>query len=315
MSSTNVVNFSLRQNKSIERSIIIDGLNRMMQILPNDRYIYAGLGSVWFVDFQLAHRTLGIDDMFSIETDEIVYRRALFNKPYKSIKVIHGESQRAIPALLERNELANRPWIVWLDYDKHLDEDRISELQNLVEKLPKNSFILVTFKSTARFYSDKLANRRERLLSLFGDSLVDPLAEDACEAPKLSVTLAKSLSNLLQATSIGSGRKDPFLTTFSIAYEDMTPMVTIGGLLCDPNSAPKIRGLVADPKWTGVVADPISAPPLTLREIWAMRACLPSSKRLDRPTIQRLGFDLSDDAIECFERHYLRFPLFTEITG
>ena len=100
MSSTNYVDFSLRQNKSIERLIVFDGLRRIIDTCALEDLIYIGLGSVWFTDFILAHRNLGIETMFSIEQDDIVFKRAEFNKPYRTLEVIHGESQDVVPELL-----------------------------------------------------------------------------------------------------------------------------------------------------------------------------------------------------------------------
>lgn len=54
MRSTNVVNFSVRQNKVIERALVFDGLRRLLQHYPDTDLIYVGLGSIWFVDFDLA---------------------------------------------------------------------------------------------------------------------------------------------------------------------------------------------------------------------------------------------------------------------
>src|SRR3954470_22753066 len=123
MKSTNYVDFSIRQNKTIERGIVFMGLSRLRRALDGMEFVYVGLGSVWFVDFDLAHRELGIENMVSIESDPTLYRRATFNKPYRTVEVIEGTSYDVIPALLsDRDDLTRHPWILWLDYDEAIDE-------------------------------------------------------------------------------------------------------------------------------------------------------------------------------------------------
>jgi hypothetical protein len=42
---------------------------RVHPFQPVDEYVYVGFGSVWFQDFILFHRHLGMRDMISIERD------------------------------------------------------------------------------------------------------------------------------------------------------------------------------------------------------------------------------------------------------
>ena len=95
MSSTGAVNFSVRQNKAIERLLAFESLRRLLMLNDDLDYVYVGLGSVWFVDFDMAHRELSIDTMISIEADDVVFRRAEFNKPFRTVEVIHGLSHVA----------------------------------------------------------------------------------------------------------------------------------------------------------------------------------------------------------------------------
>ena len=83
MSSTLTINFSLRQNKAIERAIAFDALSMGREFL-GEHAVYIGLGSLWFQDFQMAHRLLGVETMVSIEGNESVYSRAEFNAPLRT---------------------------------------------------------------------------------------------------------------------------------------------------------------------------------------------------------------------------------------
>ena len=152
MSSTNTIDFSLRQNKAIERAIVFDSLSSCRPLL-GENPVYVGLGSVWFQDFRLARRILGIQTMFSIEADDRIWRRAEFNRPYAEIEVLNGWTEDVLPDLLARPELEDRPWIVWLDYDTVLKQQYLSELIDLVGALADGSVVLTTFSARSSKYN------------------------------------------------------------------------------------------------------------------------------------------------------------------
>ena len=61
------IDYSLRPNKSIERKVIFEFFASIRERFSLSDYTYVGFGSMWFVDFVMAHRTLGIKDMVSFE--------------------------------------------------------------------------------------------------------------------------------------------------------------------------------------------------------------------------------------------------------
>ena len=90
MVSSDYINYAIRPNKAVERKLIFEVLSVLSPVLNLPGYRYIGLGAPWFVDFVMAHRYLLIEDMISIEQDEILASRAEFNKPYACVSVIHG---------------------------------------------------------------------------------------------------------------------------------------------------------------------------------------------------------------------------------
>ena len=56
----------------------------------------------------------------------------------------------------------------------------------------------------------------------------------------------------------------------------------------------------------------IVTPPLTAKEVTALRGLLPSTSIPTRSDVQALGFDLLDDQIESFSSHYLTYPSFVQ---
>ena len=99
MASFDIINYSLRPSKSIQRRLVFEGVRTLKGNLELDNMVYIGFGSVWFTDFVMAHKLLGIQDMVSMEADVIGYKRALFNAPYATVRVMEGSSAAALPCL------------------------------------------------------------------------------------------------------------------------------------------------------------------------------------------------------------------------
>jgi hypothetical protein len=312
MSSTRTINFSLRQNKGIERAIAFDALRQAVAFIGSNP-VYVGLGSLWFRDFQIAHRMFDLDKMISIESDERIFARAEFNRPYGCIEVVGGDTKEILPRLLVREDLAGRPWIVWLDYDSTLDDDRISELANLVETLRGGSVLLVTFNAKPSGYGRDTQRRREAVTELFGADIVDPdLPVDAFDGSSLMKTLAKGTLDYLVATSVRAARHERFVPGISLLYRDSAPMVTVGGFLPEKEQVGDCEKKIAESTWFGIDDMVIKTEPLTMREVNALSRLLPG-KPLSRERVLELGFEIDEDQLRFFERHYLRYPLYAEI--
>ena len=312
-STTNKVNFSVRQNKAIERAIVFDGIRDISRAVKLSDQVYVGFGSVWFVDFEAAHAQLGVQTLFSIEKDPVVYARAEFNKPYRCIQVLHGYSREVIGELLDQDELASRPWIVWLDYDQELDEDCRDEIADMVRLLPRNSFILATVSAQPAAYGSPTEERLGRLKSLFGRGFDEERPRADVKTPnRFMTTLASTMEDHLKSVASRSGVS--YLPAFYLPYQDGTPMVTVGGFLPDRETEEVASHILGTNEWQGRVKSPIATPPLTPREVISLRAQLPRrGTQLTRDDVQGLGFDLQQEHLDSFVRHYLRYPSYAQL--
>ncbi len=313
MSSTSRIDYSLRQNKAIERSIVFDGLKDVYSLTsPREPLVYIGFGSVWFTDFHLAHRQLGVDDMISIEVDEVTATRAKFNRPYKTIEVLHGDSNDLIPELLERPDLRDRPWIVWLDYDKAMDEERIAQLDELARYAPNGSSIITTFSGTPGAYGRP--NQRAKSISELFDfaSPADLKVDHVRDEDDLSRVLAETVERRLVSVAIQAGRPRP-VPLFSLRYRDGAPMVTVGVHLPGASSLEAVQELTEGKNWPGKVGKAITTPPLTSREVETIRSLLPAKTALTRADLQELGLDLEAGQLDAFVAHYRRYSLFAQL--
>lgn len=312
MASFDTINYSLRPSKIIQRNIVFDGIKQLQKDLDLDNLIYIGFGSIWFSDFIAAHKSLRIDDMISIEGHEIGYQRASFNVPYATVKVLHGASNTVLPDLYQDESLGRRPWLLWLDYDGAFDESVCDDVRSIVENAPANSIFLLTVNGHEGSYG-KAPDRAQRLKDLFGDVVPDDLQKAACQGELMQETLADLALNYVQYLAADLARPGGFNPAFRIVYKDSSPMVTIGGLLPARGAAKIARSLVGSPTWNCKPPNPVVAPHLTMREVTALQAKLPSTAPITRELVKKLGFDLEDEQISTFQKYYKHYPSFVQV--
>lgn len=310
MASFDLVNYSLRPNKSIQRLLAFNGIKRIMEELGLDDPVYVGLGSIWFSDFVYAHKQLGINRMISIEGNEIGYRRAIFNRPFSSVRVEEGLTTSVLPKLLADGDLANYPWIVWLDYDGRLNSDIVEDLSLLLEKAPDNSVLLCTFNAAL---PGKPKDRPGYLKRHLGKVVPDGLTTMDCEDNSIQGLLGKLTNDYLQSTARHVGRPGGFVPCFRIPYRDTARMITVGGVIPKRGAIPTVARIIGAPDWVALPEVPVESPPLTLKEVAVLQAELPDRKDLTRPSLRRLGFDLEDEQLKSFVEYYRYYPSFAQI--
>ena len=312
MASFDVVNFGLRPSKSIQRQIVFGGLRLLQSHLEVKGAVYVGFGSIWFVDFVMAHKILSIDDMISIEQDEIGYLRARFNSPFATVDVRRGSSSEVLPRLCEDDSVNGRPWVVWLDYDRCFDEDASDDVRLIVEQAPDDSIALVTFNAAESKYG--AANERpDRLRELFEGVVPRNLSKNQCKEDRMQRTLAELGTRFMKAVASDARRAGGFVPAFQIVYRDTAPMVTVGGVLpSEANRRPADTRIKAR-DWRCRPAAAIAAPHLTIREALALQSRLPDPAGLTRGVVKALGFDLEEEQIRVYERYYREYPSFAEV--
>ena len=126
-----IINYSIRPAKSIERKMLCEAFRRLSEFGSLDSYRYLGFGSTYFSDFALFYRLLGLRNMISIEKDAANSQRFEFNRPFRCIDVKFSHSNDALPTL---------PWnertIGWFDYDDKLDAGLLADVHYLSSVAP-----------------------------------------------------------------------------------------------------------------------------------------------------------------------------------
>ena len=313
MASFDVVNYSLRPSKSIQRQIVFDGIRILQFRLCLSDMVYIGFGSVWFIDFVMAHKLLDIKNMISMESDDIGYRRAVFNKPYATVDVRHGHSSCLLAELYDDSHFSTRPWVIWLDSDHDLDEALRDDIRLVIERSPANTIFLVTFNGNDRSYGGPSLERVTRLRNLLGDVVPDDLPRARCKGDNMQETLADLTIDFMKSIEAESARLEGFEPAFRIIYKDAASMVTVGGIMPSPEKSDDAKSVIGMETWKCCPEERIVAPLLTIRETNTLQSLLPRVDDLSRNIVQNQGFDLQDGQIESFQKYYREYPTFAQI--
>ena len=313
MASFDVVNYSLRPSKSIQRQIVFDGIRTLQFRLCLSDMVYIGFGSIWFIDFVMAHKLLDIKNMISMESDDIGYRRAVFNKPYATVDVRHGHSSHLLAELYDDSHFSIRPWVIWLDSDHDLDETLRDDIRLVIERSPANTVFLVTFNGNDRSYGGPPLERVTRLRHLLGDVVPDDLPRARCKGDNMQETLADLTIDFMKSIGTESARLEGFEPAFRIIYKDAASMVTVGGIMLSPEKSDDAKSVIGMETWKCCPEGRIVAPLLTIRETNTLQSLLPRVDDLSRNIVQNQGFDLQDGQIESFQKYYREYPTFAQI--
>ncbi|MNJ27775.1 hypothetical protein D3C77_222900 [compost metagenome] len=317
MASFEAINYSLRPNKCVERKIIFETLVGLSSSFDFSKYQYLGMGSMWFVDFILAHKSLGIEELVSFELEEYS-PRAMFNRPYKNIRVFPGLAAEGI----EVTDWA-KPSIVWLDYDCGPENPAVFEdSATVASKISPASILMVTVNAHMGRIPDKdaegkpLESRHKGLEQILGDAA--PSAEEFkhINLKNYHNVLATCLTRHIERAHRRSGRGGKFVSFLNYYYKDNAPMITVGGMFVDEESEVKLNEnrCFVNSEYIGPALYPIQVPPLTHRERISLDALLPSSEKLNEAEVlQKLGFKLEQSQLDDYAKFYKLYPSYGEV--
>jgi hypothetical protein len=142
MASYNIFNYNYRPAKSVERKIFVELLKEMYGVIDAKKCTYIGFGSIFFVDFRMIHKELGIKKMINIEGNIEDKQRFEFNKPYSCIDLKWGKSTEV---LIDLDWTGKK--IIWLDYDETLQAYMFEDLEIIFSNIEPGSFYFLSCNS------------------------------------------------------------------------------------------------------------------------------------------------------------------------
>lgn len=233
--SYEVVNYVLRPKKQIERKIIIDILQELIDKCDFEKYTYIGFGSIFYFDFILFHKFLNINNLQSID-DKPTNKRFEFNKPYDFIDFKNRKSTD----FLENDYDWNDNTLIWLDYDCELNNVVLDDLRIIARNCKLRDFLIITIdarfdrlnKSYEDTYSEKAYNE---FCELVKEYIPEELLSAKYFTPNNFPILIENVLLSYFKTILSDFDGKIFKKFFSFRYEDTTLMYTLGGFFLKPD--------------------------------------------------------------------------------
>ena len=136
--------YRLRPNKAVDRELFLGLLTRSAASLRLEKYEYIGLGGPFLEDFRLVHARLGIEHMTSVESEEAVHKRQLFNRPVDCIDCVHT----TLEDYIDEREF-EKSVIIWFDYTEPKKiTTQIERFARAVGEVPIGSILRVTLNAS-----------------------------------------------------------------------------------------------------------------------------------------------------------------------
>ena len=279
MNSFDKIDYSLRIGKYAERRMMVEVFRRLTPFGDLEDYEYVGFGSVWFSDFSLFHRSLGMRKMISIEGSSEARNRVEFNRPYK-IQVETGMSGAILPNL-DWNDRK----IVWLDYDDPVAKPMLLDVRTVAAQAMSGTLLAVSVPCSFASQTRMKPGPGQTFMDLFRNSF-DPgtVPSKAKDGDLLGWRFGnlsremflESINDALQTRAL-TGDALTFEEVCSFEYEDGAKMTTLVGLFVQKGEEQKL----ADCKFSTLdfaeVTGPIRIrnPKMTIKEIRHLEAQLP----------------------------------------
>lgn len=301
------VQYDLRPAKQVERRMLVDAFQRLAQAgFPIRDYQYTGFGSIYFVDFILFHKLLGIRNMLSIEHDQALEKRVRFNCPFDCINIVIDSSTAVIPTLSR-----DRRHILWLDYDSPVGGVALDDVYLAATQLPAGSILLITVDVEPPVKGsdepqDSMDYFRRECGSYFGMRTVQDFAKTQIPDTSLKIIINALHDGL-------SGREAGFFPLFHFLYADGHRMLTAGGMIGSDEDQRRIQGIdktAAMYLRFDFSSGPyeINVPKVTRKERQVLDSAMPCQR-----TWQPSDFALSADDIQAYTEIYRFLPAYAEL--
>ena len=301
------VPYDLRPAKQVERRMLVEAFQAFAAIgLPINNFQYTGFGSVYFFDFVVFHKLLGIDRMLSVEIDEKIRKRVKFNQPFRTVDIKIGDVTDEIPKLSP-----DRQHILWLDYDDNLTKDHLEDLWLAGANLSRGSIILVTVDAEPPVKDAGPRKWRDYFRTEAADYLGtrNSLA-DFAESKLIQV----NREIIIRAIKSGmASREIEYIPLFCFSYADGHEMLTVGGMLGAAYEKDLCRsGAIARLPYLRLNEgdDPkrIVIPRLTRKERIYLDKAMPCPEGWTPK-----HFELPPDYVEAYRDTYRFFPNYAEL--
>lgn len=283
------MSYESRPSKSVVRRIFFELLRHLRPVAAFGDYQYVGFGALEFIDFDMAHRSLGIGRMFSIERSYHIARYE-WNRPFNGIEVLSGSASDILPTLQWKC-----PSIVWLDYTDTLNDEVIRDVESLVRVLNPGSVLGVTVNA----HPARLGERVAALEAALGSDRVPlNMTDSKLQGWGLAEVQWEILNSTITAAFSNRGDGSDWNQLLNLRYQDAAKMQMIVGVVGSEEfketlESCRFEELVELRRGSGALE--INVPMLTRRERDWLNQRLPASEEQEEISLPGIKVKEIDD--------------------
>lgn len=327
--SGGAIAYHLRENKAIERGLFIDLLARVGRVENISDYIYIGFGGPFLEDFKAIHAALRINKMISIEMDENVCKRQIFNSPADFIEIKNCKSSDFLT-----NYEFNNHCIFWLDYTSPNGlYNQLAEFRKLVSKLGVFDIAKITLNVNTNCLGGKATSeqRLQKFKDRLGDFLQFDLNEDDILPKRYPTTMLKAIRSALNKLA-NRKSSEYFQILSAFVYQDGGhPMLTVTGIVLNAKNDSDKDAFLEKSRidhwpfknldWSEPLT--ISVPVLSTKERLTLDTSLPINSKSNAGDILaiKLGFvpceigneEITKKLLSNYSLFYRTYPLFSRV--
>jgi hypothetical protein len=308
------VNYEFRPAKQVERRMLLHTFECLKEAgFPISKYKYTGLGSIYFIDFIMFHRYLGICKFLSVEASAEIARRVKFNKPFACVDVAIGDIADFISRLSSDSQ-----HILWLDFDFLLTEEVLETVHLAAAQLSHGSILLVTVDvEPPGRPEDGLTKWNPRMWRKYfleeGKNYIwsKPAISDFARG-RLPNTNARLIESAITKGILA--RTDVlFQPLFNFIYADGHRMLSIGGMIANEPELQKLFSI--DRRALYFLKSSLTEEPYEI--------IVPKVTRKERLYLDRMmpclegwvpeEFELKSEKVQAYRSVYRYFPAYTEM--
>lgn len=328
MSSGISIPYHLRQNKAVERALFIYLLRKLNKVTNISDYQYIGFGGPFLEDFKHLHRELKINNMISLEINENVRKRQIFNKPISCVNFL-DKATCSSDFIAQHN--FDKKTIIWLDYVSFKDiPNQLSDIFSLVSKLSNKDILKITMNANPANLGKPESTSSQSLPTYRYEKIKELLTEDYCPyAIKETDITPKHFPNVIIQSihrailkGLNGNNNIKFLPLSNFCYSDGQQMITLTGILIDPEEEYHLINNAKLQEWPYFNSswekhNYIDLPALSTKERLFIESYLPEASHED--IINELGYWIGDkerdakESMKNFVDYYRTTPWFGRV--
>lgn len=234
--------YHLRLNKSIERNLFIDLLKIVGRHTNISDYWYVGFAGPFSEDFKTIHSALRITKMKSVEIEENVYKRQIFNYSPSFISYMHCSFADLLRGDFYQSDRGTTNAITWLDYaNAHETRAQLTEFQTLVaSSIPLDVIKITLNANVACVTGNNTAAKLQCFKHRMGALCPADISEENLTQKDYPETLMRCIK--LSLDGLPGKRDNYFHPLASFTYQDTNNlMLTVTGIILENSDASTIE--------------------------------------------------------------------------